>query len=97
MAPPLYALFGMAVVAGVGFTLGRRLVTKVIEPNWKDNVEPWLREQAESFNQWGRGRSPDPRAGRDGHHSDTETTAGTEGAAPTTASPDDGSDAPPPR
>ena len=78
MAPPLLAVFGMAVVAGVGFTLGKRLVTKVIAPNWKESVEPWIRDQAEGFNRWsndtgfarseGRGDAPAP--------SDTTTTEG---------------------
>ena len=53
MRPSLLAVFGMAVVAGAGFTLGKRLVTKVIAPNWKDRIEPWVKEQAESVNRWG--------------------------------------------
>ena len=95
MAPPVLAVFGLAVVAGVGLTLGKRLVTRVIEPNWKDHVEPWLKDQAEGFNRWGKASGR--RAGSDGdaHRSETHTTAGTEGAAPTTASPNDGTDPPP--
>ena len=97
MAPPFLAVFGLAVVAGVGLTLGKRLVTRVIEPNWKDRVEPWIKDQAEGFNRWGTGTASRRSGGFDGdaHPSDTTTTAGTEGAAPTTASPNDGTDPPP--
>jgi hypothetical protein len=98
MPAPVLAVFGLAVVAGVGLTLGKRLVTKVLEPNWKDKVEPWIREQAENFNQWGQNQwDQESRAGRSGGFDETTTTtAGTEGAAPTTASPNDGTEVDPP-
>ncbi len=97
MPAPLLAVFGLAVVAGVGFTIGKRLTKKVIEPNWNDRVRPWIDEQAESFNRWSRdSTSTRPRQRRSASNPDTHRTAGTEGAAPTTASPNDGSEAPVP-
>ena len=100
MAPPVLAVFGLAVVAGVGLTLGKRLVTRVIEPNWKDRVEPWIKDQAEGFNRWSKASRRSGAFDDGANPSEYHTTAGTEGAAPTTASPNDGTDpapAPPPR
>ena len=70
MPPPLFAVFGLAVVAGVGFTLGKRLVTRVIGPQWEENVAPWLKEQAENFNQWANEATKDwPGTERPRRHS----------------------------
>lgn len=52
MPVPLLGVLGASVVAGVGFTLGKRIVTRVIGPQWEENIGPWLKEQAENFNQW---------------------------------------------